>query len=431
MSSHAKLWVAALFSCLSWSLGGCANPIVGAECRPGLNQCGRVCVDLATDHDNCGGCGLVCGGGQICISSTCVGGGIDAGPPDAARIDAGPRDGGMDADLHVDGSIDVGVFDVGTRDAGDASTMSLDAPLDVDPTDAGPRCGLGELLCGSRCVRPLNDRNHCGSCDNECGAGEFCAGGVCDSLCEPPLNACGMRCVDHENDPNDCGICGRTCGTGICLEGNCTTGVVGRVVLVGHDYTSSRVGMNRIAGNAVFLAEGSPVNVLVYEGAARAASISGTDGAINQVAAAIGRVWVRTEAEADRVPFLLASANVFVIYSQHDATNSELRKLGEDWGLALVTFLRRGGVLVLFDAGGTHNGTYQILTSSGIFVATNRTDISGQVVDLVATSDGVALGVPLNYLAESASSSFTSPETQVVVNSASGPVVIHRSIAPP
>jgi len=37
----------------------------GGGCGPGDTLCGNACVDLDTDKDNCGNCGIVCPSG-IC-----------------------------------------------------------------------------------------------------------------------------------------------------------------------------------------------------------------------------------------------------------------------------------------------------------------------------------------------------------------------------
>lgn len=41
-------------------------------CAAGLGQCGTACVDLASDPANCGDCGVVCVGQEICLSGDCI-----------------------------------------------------------------------------------------------------------------------------------------------------------------------------------------------------------------------------------------------------------------------------------------------------------------------------------------------------------------------
>jgi hypothetical protein len=62
----------------------------------------------------------------------------------------------------------------------------------------------------------LNNRYHCGSCDNACGAGQVCTNGQCTSECTPPLIKCtftdgGGGCVDLTKDDNHCGGCATVC----------------------------------------------------------------------------------------------------------------------------------------------------------------------------------------------------------------------------
>ena len=38
----------------------------------GLTYCEPLCTNTAIDQMNCGGCGIVCGGGAFCINSACT-----------------------------------------------------------------------------------------------------------------------------------------------------------------------------------------------------------------------------------------------------------------------------------------------------------------------------------------------------------------------
>ncbi len=42
------------------------------ECSGGETACGEICVDLASDQQHCGGCGNLCGGGDVCSAGACV-----------------------------------------------------------------------------------------------------------------------------------------------------------------------------------------------------------------------------------------------------------------------------------------------------------------------------------------------------------------------
>ena len=384
---------------------GCADSVVGAECRPGFAPSDGRCVRVMADG------GL--GDGAVDVDGALPDGAL---PDGRVPFDAGVLDGSqpLPDGARPDGALPDGA--IGDGGAGDAGP---------------PLCDIGELECDGVCVRPRTDPTNCGGCGIECDSGELCAGGECTALCDPPLMRCGGACIDTSSDPDNCGSCGNRCPSGICEAGECQSPMAGHLVAVGHDYRNSRRGQNRVAGNSVFLARGAPVRVLVYEGEAPASAIAGVDRAIDQVSTDTGRSWMRTAAADPReVPLLLADAEAFVIYSQRSASDTMLRKLGEQWARALESFLDRGGVVVLFDGTGSNEGTWQILDEAGLFLATGRTDVSSDVVRVVRAGDGVAVGVPLSYRGETSTVRFDTTEETVVVEHDEGPVVVHRVFAP-
>lgn len=391
-------------------LTGC-DAIVGADCAPGLVWCEGRCLPR---------CGADAGvDGAIDAGEGLDGG--EAGAPDGAVLDAEAGTPESEAGTPDGGGLDAEAGDGGGLDAG-------------PPVDGGrPGCDIGELDCGGVCVDGLSDPMHCGDCDVACAAGELCAGGACVASCDPPSMICDGRCIDVRRDPDHCGACGNVCASGICIDGECSEALAGHVVVVGHDYASSRRGMNRIAGNAVFLARGNPVEVLVWEGGSTAASRTGTDAAIQQVALALGRSWSRVlAADAGKVPFQLASADVFLVYAQQSGSDAALRALGASWATALDSFVRRGGVVVLFETSAmSHAGGWQILDEAGLFEASGRTETTGSIITVTAPADAVALSVPLSYAAERTSVRFDTTETVVVARDATGPVVVHRTVVPP
>ena len=54
------------------ALSGC--PPTGVVCKPGTEPCGNGCIDPRADRRNCGGCGVVCGDGQVCEGGACQAG---------------------------------------------------------------------------------------------------------------------------------------------------------------------------------------------------------------------------------------------------------------------------------------------------------------------------------------------------------------------
>ncbi len=390
-------WLAILSAC---------SPVVGAQCRGDLAQCGSECVDLDHDSRHCGGCFLACDDGQSCVLGACVGYPADDGGV-AAAGDAGTSE----PDAGVGAGVDAAVDD-------DAGVVEVEG------------CDLGELSCDGACVRPDSDPRNCGACGVVCGEGEVCAGGACGGGCGAPRTTCGDRCVDLLRDPDHCGACGVECDSGVCAGGVCSSPVAGHVVLVGHDYEESRAGMSRVAGNAVFLGRGSPVRVLAFEGGATEASIAGTDAAIDQVALAIGRSWTRTVASSpEDVTLSLASADVFVLYAQAGASDLELFEWAKTWERALRTFLGAGGVVVVFDGMGENRGTYTALVHAQLIDAWGRYEATGRVLDVTSPADAVALDLPLRYRGERSTVRFETTEPPVVSDGASA-VVVHRTIVP-
>jgi hypothetical protein len=413
VSLHIVLLVPALLLLLI----GCLDPIVGAKCGEGLHFCEGQCIVFGT-YKNCSACGDFCGP-FMCVSGQC--------DVTRYRTDSGSflDDAGVDSaiDSGLDAEMDTGL------DAGDTGIEIPDTGL---PDDVGlpDSCPIGELQCDSVCV--ASSVEHCGSCDNACGTDELCAGDQCVGECEDLLTRCGTDCVDTLWDPDNCGSCGNGCLSGICAAGACADATAGHLVVIGHNYTSATVVMQRLAGNAVFLAVGAPVKVLVFAGDASSESIKGTDQAIDFVAQKNGRTWDRIAAIDALVTLQLASADVFVIYAQQNATNSELEKYGESWGLALTGFLRKGGIVVLFDGIGKNKGTYQILEPAQIFQADDIVQVtSGTNLSVIDLSDQIALNVPQRYVSRGETVGFETSDTtaNVVVQTLSGlPVILHRVI---
>ncbi|MEM9192586.1 MAG: hypothetical protein AAGF12_25650 [Myxococcota bacterium] len=91
----------------------------------------------------------------------------------------------------------------------------------------GAACSGSLMACGTSCVDVARDRSHCGRCDNACGPDQDCRGGACG--CPEGYSECDGVCVDTNNDGNNCGVCGRMCSGGdVCRGGTCTCGAGAR-----------------------------------------------------------------------------------------------------------------------------------------------------------------------------------------------------------
>ena len=47
------------------------KPAIDLACQTGTSFCGGTCINTATDAQNCGGCGVVCPGGDVCMAGHC------------------------------------------------------------------------------------------------------------------------------------------------------------------------------------------------------------------------------------------------------------------------------------------------------------------------------------------------------------------------
>jgi LCCL domain/Stigma-specific protein, Stig1 len=54
-----------------WGGYGCSYVFLGEDCAPPTVSCAKACVALATDHDNCGGCGHACASDESCRKGVC------------------------------------------------------------------------------------------------------------------------------------------------------------------------------------------------------------------------------------------------------------------------------------------------------------------------------------------------------------------------
>lgn len=131
-----------------------------------------------SDVDNCGGCGIKCGPGEVCALGLCT---CTCGAVCFKGLDSDPRNCGT----------------CGLKCPGDWSTVSYAGAFSIDPAHGAPVCDQG--VCGYTCSPYWAD------CDADISNG-----------CE----------TDLRNDPLNCGACGLRCD-GIegqpCVEGRCLT----------------------------------------------------------------------------------------------------------------------------------------------------------------------------------------------------------------
>jgi hypothetical protein len=431
--------------------GGCFDPIVGASCADGFVPCQGRCVAVCT-IDAAGGDGLPGSGDGGASDGGSAGGEAGVGLPGAdgaasLRDGAGNGDGGGGNPGDARGSDGGGAGgtgggggaggsggagggngDAGAGTGADAPSASSDggAAADADPS-AGADAPAADAA----------DSADAGVTADAAGPADTATTtpDAADLPDAPPPIDCGMQtlcpggCKNLSNDPDNCGGCGVSCGTGLCVSGVCQLRQAGHLVVIGHDYTVSRAGMDNVVGNAVFLAPGTSANVLAYHGAATLESIRGTDTAIQNVAAMTGRTWRKTVVAAADVPFSLAFADVLVIYAQENATDAELLMHGSNWATPLSDFVQAGKTIVVLEGSYANAGTYQIVQQANLFHANGRFDATGQTLAVLRPGDAIATRVPQTYRGERDTVWFDTVDQtvviQVVTEAGFQPVVLH------
>lgn len=314
----------------------------------------------------------------------------------------------------------------------------------------GPACADGYTACEGKCVDLAADSEHCGACGSVCETGD-CAAGLCLADIGPdaavaadatprnttpdaqPLEcqsgeiACSGICAAPQANPDHCGACGIACSSGVCIAGSCQDTVPGHLVVIGHDYRSSRSGMNLLLGNAVLLTTAEPVRVLTYAAEADPDAVRGADAAISEVLTARGRSWTKTAMPSTGISQALPSHDVLLIYAQAQApSDAMLDQLGASWESALNAFLASGGIVITLEGPAGHSGTHRIVTAAGLIQIGGRIGLSQPLVNITAPSDAIATGVPSVYLGEQSTSRFITSEPGVVAE-ADGAIVLHRT----
>ena len=173
-------------------------------------------IDTSSDVENCGDCGLKCKSDERCEKGTCIGPCNDPGAQDYCN--------GACTNLQND-----------DRNCGVCGNI-------CDPTGPGKPAlhssmfyGCGGGKCGVPKCRDQHQRNcnndlsdgceanvltteRCGSCDSGCGAGKLCASmnNTYYCLCADGYELCtspnlGRTCERLTDDPENCGGCGHVC----------------------------------------------------------------------------------------------------------------------------------------------------------------------------------------------------------------------------
>ncbi|HZS42332.1 MAG TPA: hypothetical protein VFF06_36125 [Polyangia bacterium] len=206
-------------------------------CATGQICCGTACVDPTMDRSNCGSCGHACKTGELCTMTgcSCAGGRACVGNETCCPANAMGGGGGC-ADLSNDpkncrfcgNACPNGQSCVGgncqssgcTNGCTNGNTCLNGACV----CNGGPGCSGAATCCaGIGCVNEQSDTQHCGSCSNKCGLGDYCCGGNCtppdDNNCTGCFKQCaaGTTCCacPGTTQPPMCILSDLLCGCGV------------------------------------------------------------------------------------------------------------------------------------------------------------------------------------------------------------------------
>jgi hypothetical protein len=149
------------------------------QCAAGQMSCRGSCVNTQTDHDNCGGCNNVCNSGLICQNSQCAPAGGSAATGGNTQCIAGQTSCSGDCVNMTSDHDNCGACGNACSSGefcvkGSCATVSVGGYTDL--------CASGYTSCSGTCVNTQNDKNNCGACGNKCGSGEFCVKGSCATV---------------------------------------------------------------------------------------------------------------------------------------------------------------------------------------------------------------------------------------------------------
>ncbi|MBX3225158.1 MAG: hypothetical protein KF795_31865 [Labilithrix sp.] len=193
----------------------CVKGACQLVCKSGFADCNGFVEDgcegnLSQDKQNCGACGVVCPGSDVCFMGECVCS-IEGSCGTCGNVCPRNTQPPFPRDWHA------GYGCVGGQCNAPTCMATWGDCNDDFPTDPA----------GDGCETNLdNDRNNCSQCGRVCAAGEICRRGICECPCGAPCFQARIN-TDVEN----CGGCGFRCpgvsdprmvhGVPICDEGVC------------------------------------------------------------------------------------------------------------------------------------------------------------------------------------------------------------------
>ena len=236
----------------------------GPRCPTGDTNCAGLCVNTLADRTNCGMCGNVCPGTQVCLEGGCS---IACTAPEVlcagrcanlqtdtmfcGRCSNACRDPPGATARCVRGACEF-VCNANRADCGNpadgcetdlqsslahcgacGNTCRVIGPNRGPPSCVGGRCLQGACLAGygdcdgngaNGCETSLaSNGQHCGRCGNVCVSPMVCLSPTDECGCQGGRIFCEGACVDLQTNRDHCGRCGNRCAaTEVCSAGACS-----------------------------------------------------------------------------------------------------------------------------------------------------------------------------------------------------------------
>jgi len=292
--------------------------------------CGSSCVNTATDMNNCGTCGNLCGFGQTCQSGQCA---CAAGMLLCNGLC-------VQSDANHCGNC----------------TMTCSSGQVCSSNQCTSSCTTGQQ-CGTACVDTSSSNANCGSCGHACGTGQTCTNSTCVDVGGP-----GTGGTTGTAGTGGTGGSGQTTGTGG------TTGSAGRGGTMGTAGTTGTAGRGGTTGTGG----------------------SGTGGSVTTpsmlvVTTASGNPW-KTGTLTESTASATVTVNDTSVGQKWDGFGGAFNELG--WSVLTTTALQTQAVTLLFSGTDGANFTWGRIPMGASDYAMSRYTNDDTGADPAATSAG-------------------------------------------
>jgi hypothetical protein len=290
-------------------------------------------------------------------------------------------------------------------------------------------CARGTDTCDTNATCTNTDGGYTCACDTGYSGDGFTCAPI--DHCSAGTHTCHTHATCTYTGPGtyDC-----DCNPGFTGDGfTCTviplaTGY-GQAIMIGHDYYSSNASMDAVVGNAVLMANTTgTINVLGYtQYSDTTGEVANTNAAVTTHVASRGRTVSFSTPLTDYtlLDSRLPGNDVLIIYEmERGGTGSTI---GAAWASTLLSFVTDGGIVIAMSY---YCSAWEIMDSAGLLELTSAADATGSTINVVASSDPLAVGVTSPYSGLSGTTSFVTPESGVVNRVSGGnPVVIRKEYA--